>query len=143
MFNSKQFHINRSGGQQVMSSTTTFDQALLVVITSVFLFLAGAVMLVSGPAHAAPEMQIIETPIEGTSVIRLRVNKKGSGTAVLGCVECPRGRVRLDVTPATTVTKNGKTLPISQYSPGSNEFITAFYKADTGVLTRLLVEEMN
>ena len=85
-------------------------------------------------------MRTIETPLEGTSVLSMRVNRAGRGRIELLCAQCDKGRVRLKITPESSVTLNGAPVPMNLFSPSSRDFMTGFFRQQDGVLTRLIVE---
>lgn len=103
------------------------------------LFVIATGLLGSTPIFAEPQMTVIETPLEGTSVLSIRVNPAGKGHIVLRCSRCTNERIRLKVTPAAYATVDGRKLPLDQFTPGSDDFITGLYRADTNELTRLIV----
>ena len=92
------------------------------------------------PLRAEPHMRTIETPLESTSVLSMRVNRAGVGRIELLCPRCEKGKVRLRVTRESALTLNGARVPLGQYSPQSRDFISGFFRQDDGVLTRLIVE---
>ena len=94
----------------------------------------------AGSSHAEPYMRTIETPLEGTSVLSMRVNRAGRGRIELLCAQCDKGRVRLKITPESSVTLNGAPVPMNLFSPSSRDFMTGFFRQQDGVLTRLIVE---
>ncbi len=93
-------------------------------------------------ASAEPKMTVNEAPLEGTHVYRLRVNNKGFGRIVLSCHRCPNKRIRLRVTPTSYAVVNGELVSMSQYSQGSRDLITGFYKPESKELTWLQVERL-
>ena len=112
--------------------------ALWPMILALAIF--GIALMPTKPLSAEPQMRTIETPLEGTSVLSMRVNRAGQGRIELLCPRCEKGRVRLRVTPQSSVTLNGALMPVNHYSPSSQDFIVGFYRQGDGVLTRLVVE---
>jgi hypothetical protein len=92
------------------------------------------------PAAAEPTMHSLETPIEGTRVLSIRVNKAGRGRIELLCHQCGNGRIRLNVNPESHALVNDNLVPLNQFSPRSGDFTTGFYNPQNNVLTRLSVE---
>ncbi len=94
----------------------------------------------SSRVMAEPKMRIIETPLEGTNIINLRVNKAGRGRIELWCHRCKNNRIRLKVMPESELRINGSLAPIQGFSPRERDFITGFYRKEDQVLTRLTVK---
>ncbi len=90
-------------------------------------------------AKAEPQMTAKEAPLEGTHVFQLRVKSNGYGNIVLSCQRCPNNRIRLRVTPDSYALLGNTRIPMSLYTPTSNDFITGFYEIETRELTWLQV----
>lgn len=97
-------------------------------------------MTLGDSARARPEMRAIETPLEGTNVISMRVNRNGIGRIELWCHRCRDNRIRLRITPESEAFINGAPVPFNTFSPGERDFISGFYRAEDKVLTRLTVK---
>ncbi len=95
--------------------------------------------LVPRTTLAEPIMRAIETPLEGTNIISMRVNRQGRGRIQLWCHRCEDSRIELRVTPESYLTINGLRTPLQGYSPMERDFITGFYLKESGTLSRLLV----
>jgi hypothetical protein len=115
---------------------------LKLSILSIWFWIAGC--LLSGPLQvpvvlAQAQMTILEKVLEGTRILKLKIDRYDYGYIDLACQSCESRKIRLRVTPAAYVEVNGNVLSLRYFQQKSTDSIAGFYTPDGKELTRIKV----
>ncbi len=84
-------------------------------------------------------MTILEKVLEGTRILKLKIDRNDYGYIDLACQSCESRKIRLRVTPAAYVEVNGNVLSLRYFQQKSTDSIAGFYTPDGKELTRIKV----
>ena len=115
---------------------------LKLSILSIGFWIAGGLLF--GPLQvpvvsAQSQMTILEKVLEGTRILKLKIDRYDYGYIDLACQTCTSQKIRLRVTPDAYVEVNGNVVPLRYFQQGSTDSMAGFYTPDGKELTRIKV----